>query len=78
MWNLACSYTRVCKFNVSNDEISRNLAIIAHYGEQRLSAVRNCLDKVALNICYWSNYTNNKAKLTRKSEDAVKMLLELR
>jgi len=24
---------RVCKYNVSNDEISRHLAIIAHYGE---------------------------------------------
>jgi hypothetical protein len=26
---------------------------------------------MAFSICYWYNYTKNKAKLTRKSEDAV-------
>ena len=26
---------------------------------------------MALSICYWSNYTQNKVKLSRKSENAV-------
>jgi hypothetical protein len=26
---------------------------------------------MALSICYWANYTRNKVKLTRKSENAV-------
>jgi len=43
---------------VSNDQISRFLAIIAHYGEPAIvnSTVRSGLGKMALSICYWSNY----------------------
>jgi hypothetical protein len=26
---------------------------------------------MALSICFWANYTQNKVKLTRKSENAV-------
>ncbi len=26
---------------------------------------------MALSICYWANYTQGKAKLARKSEDAI-------
>jgi len=61
----ACQLNRVCKYNVSDDEISRILAIIHYYGNQRLSTVRSGLGKMTLSICYWSNYrsTNNKANL---------------
>ena len=40
-------------------------------GNQLTSTVRSGLGQMALRICYWSNYANNMAKLTRKSENDV-------
>jgi hypothetical protein len=57
---------------------SRDFAISTDYRSVLDPCIVNRLrigaaDSMALSICYWTNYTQNKNKLTRTSENVVNM-----